>query len=292
MLRKPHPGEMECLLSDAYALTLDPTRSGYPAYTDGIKSRAEFETELRKGFTQENWTLLLYEKAGAVLGYIAFFTIPEDLYLQTVVFSIRENTPGALAEFTAFCQESYPGYGLYLGFPGENTDAIGYLCVNGWKLLEKSYNYVLHLDSSGAPAPGGDVRIVTEENFADFRRLHDPAAGEMYWNSKRIWKDRKQWKIWLAYSDYRPVAALYCTGDELLQEIFGVDYADGIYDEEAHCKLLTAAIDGCREQGVKHMVYFNDGKSKQAAQAMGFTCVGEYNLFRKYLPRKGTEPCG
>jgi len=43
MLIEPTKEQVEKYLDFCYGLALDPTRSGYPTYTDGVKTREYFE---------------------------------------------------------------------------------------------------------------------------------------------------------------------------------------------------------------------------------------------------------
>ncbi len=55
-----------------YALALDPARSGYPTYTDGIKTRADFVERAKKAFERENEEILLYEREDRIAGWIHY----------------------------------------------------------------------------------------------------------------------------------------------------------------------------------------------------------------------------
>ena len=59
---------LECTKNDfekykdfAYALALDLSKSGYPTYRDGIKTKAMFAERLLKAFDREDEQILLFE---------------------------------------------------------------------------------------------------------------------------------------------------------------------------------------------------------------------------------------
>lgn len=281
MLVEPTKEEIRKYLDFAYSLALDPARSGYPTYCDGIKTREDFEESVWKGFYGDNRKILLFEIGSRVEGLITFFFLPEDYYLQTVIFSIASGTEQALSELETYCKDNYPGYTLYLGFPKDNASAVSYLSQNGWDCLEHSYNDVLHFQNYQPLEEWEDVVPVTRDNYEDFRRLHQPIEGDMYWNSRRLYADLDHWTIWLYYRDGAPFAAIYYTDKMILTEIFGVDFVGNRFEERAFRLLVIKALNDCKQKGCQHMVFFNDEDSQQAALDCGFECVSEYVLFIK-----------
>lgn len=283
MLVEPAKEEVQKHMDFAYSLALDPTRSGYPTYTDGIKTRKDFEESVWKRFYGDNRKILLFEIGGRVEGLITFTFLPEDYYLQTDIFSIANRTEQALSELEAYCKENYPGYTLYLGFPKDNANAVSYLSQNAWDCIEDSYNDVLHLDNYRPLEERGDIVPVTRENFGDFRLLHQPIEGGMYWNSERLFQNLDDWTIWLYYRNGIPAAAIYCKDAEILVTIYGIDFAGNLFEEAAYRALVTRTLNDCKEKGSQHIVFFNDEETQQAALACGFQCVGEYVCYRKEI---------
>lgn len=281
MLAEPTKEEVEKYLDFAYGLALDPARSGYPTYTDGIKTREDFEEAAWKGFYNDHRKILLFESNGRVEGWIQFTFLPEDHYLQTEIFNIASGTEQALSEFEAYCKENYSGADLYFGFPKDNAAAVNYLSRNGWTCIERSYNDVLHFETYHPMEDCATVVPVTRDNYRDFQSLHQPIEGDMYWNSQRLYADLDNWTIWLAYRGKTPAAAIYYTNESILTEIFGVDFAGNRFEETIFRLLLIKALNDCKEKGCRHMVFFNDEESQRAALACGFTCVGEYVCYMK-----------
>ena len=70
MLIKPTREEGESYIDFAYELALDPSRSGYPTYADGIKTKEDFADTCISGLTREDRQVLLYLEDGAVSGWI------------------------------------------------------------------------------------------------------------------------------------------------------------------------------------------------------------------------------
>lgn len=278
MLRKATRENAETHIDFAWELAQDPARSGYPTYTDGIKTRADFEASCRLGVTDPNREVLLYEEDGTTAGWIQFTFLEGDKYLQTEIFNISGSMAQALAEFTAYCERNFHGYTLYLGFPAENTTAMGWLAEHGWTCLERSYNDVMFFDGY-EPLPEEDrIQPVTKENFGEFRALHAPIEGDMYWNSDRLEADLDNWAVYLYHREGKPAGAIYYMDDEALVEVFGIDFAGNAFDETIFRALLTRALNACKAGGKKYMVFFNDAESQKTVLECGFTCVGQYVL--------------
>lgn len=66
----------------AYELALDPARTFYHVYFDGIKTKADFIAKARRTFTRPTEEILLYQEDGEVEGWLYYFYLPEDRYLQ------------------------------------------------------------------------------------------------------------------------------------------------------------------------------------------------------------------
>ena len=264
-----------------YALALDPARSGYPTYTDGIKTRADFVERSMRAFERENEDILLYERDGRAAGWIHYYYLPEDKYLDTCSFCIAEGMGDAIGEFTAFARERFSGYELYLGFPGENTQAIAALEAGGFTCIERDFNDVFDLERWESRQPDPDVVPVTRENFHLFRALHAQDE-DMYWNSDRLLADMDEWRLLLYEPHGVPAGALQARKDSKMGEIFALFFSSG-YDAKAYRALVTAALNGAKADGSESMTFFNDSESQPDALAMGFRCVGEYVCYKTSL---------
>ena len=70
MLRKAALQDIAEYGDFAYHLALDQTKSCYPIYADGIKSKEDFIADAENGVTKENSELLLFLSDGIVEGFI------------------------------------------------------------------------------------------------------------------------------------------------------------------------------------------------------------------------------
>ena len=290
MLIKPTREEGETYIDFAYKLALDQSKSSYPTYADGIKTKEDFADQCIRGLTRDGQCVLLYLENDAVSGWIQFFYEKENHYLQTVIFNIAGDFQRALAEFIEYCDAQFAGYELYLGFPADNLAAIGYLTENGWSRDDQSYNNVLFFeDYEPRPETAGVIKV-TQENFSDFRKLHERVQGDMYWNADRLYDAMDEWYIYLYCENTEPAAAIYCRDCGILMEIFGVDFKNGRYHREAFRALLAKILNECKQRGKKNMCFFGDDENQRDILDMGFHCVGEYVLFVKKI-KKGSSLC-
>lgn len=194
--------DMEQYMDFAYSLALAQTKSGYRLFSDGVSTKEQFIEHTRRGYQEEDQELLLFVADGEVEGWIQFYFIKADRYLQTTSFLTNRKTEQALSEFLEYTDQYFAGYELYLGFPKKNSRAIAYLREHGCRLAEESYHDIFILDGFDLPpAPDGAVRV-TESNFSDFRELHQTEP-DTYWNSDRMYAALDKWIIYLLYQEER-----------------------------------------------------------------------------------------
>ena len=136
MLRTCTIDEFNRYADFAYELALDLTKSGYPTYCDGVKTREMFMERSLKAFERETEEILLFEIDGKVEGLIHPYWIPEDHYLDTCLFLTNRETEQVLSEFLEYAGKNFSGYDLFLGFPAENQAAIDFLVRNGFECIE------------------------------------------------------------------------------------------------------------------------------------------------------------
>ena len=189
MLLECSKNDFEKYMDLAYELALDLSKSGYPTYRDGIKTKAMFAERLLKAFDRDDEQMLLFVHEGAVQGLLHHYWIPEDHYLQTNAFCIKEATEQALSEFLSYVGERFKGYDAFLGFPAENQKAVDYLSGRGFECIEDDINNTACLDRCGHMPESSEIIQITRENYDSFRVLHDQIEGDMYWNSDRICED-------------------------------------------------------------------------------------------------------
>lgn len=285
MLRKLEKQDFNRYVEFAYELALDMTKSGYPTYADGIKTKKDFVDRARMAFSQDSEEILLFERGGKVAGWIHYYYLPEDRYLDTCSFCVAEGMGEALAEFIAFAHTHFPGSELYLGFPRENREAVTALEAAGFARIEESYHDVLDIDRYVMRPENKDVIRITRENYDLFSGIHSQHM-DMYWNSGRILAAIDEWRIFVLLREGKTAGAVYFQfweDDTSMSEIFGVDFSGGAYDSGVYRALLSTALNHEKRRGVKHMVFFNDEKSQPDALACGFRCAGGYLCFKTKL---------
>lgn len=283
MLKKLREQDFDRYVDFAYQLALDRTKSGYPIYTDQIKTKDDFVTRAYKAFSKPGEEILLYEQEGKVAGWIHYFYLPEDQYLDTCAFCIASGMEEALVEFITFAKEHFPGSELYLGFSKENEKAVAALKSWNFDCIEESYNNVINFKDYVLQPEDAEIISINRGNYVLFSRLHCQSDSDMYWNAARILDAIDRWQIYVCLRNEKVAGAIYYLDDMRMPEIFGVDFPDNIYNGNVYRALLTAALNDCKRKGAKHMVFFNEGESQSDAVACGFCCVDKYICFRKAL---------
>lgn len=278
MLTQLKETDFEKYVEFAYSLALDLTSSGYPTYADGIKTKKEFIDRARLAFIRENENILLYERNGQVCGWIHYYYLAADQYLDTCSFCILEGMGEAIAEFLAFARVHFPGSELYLGFPEENTEAVMALESGGYPRIEESYNDVMDLTTYEPALDCPDIIPVTRKNYDLFRGLHS-AETDMYWNSDRLLADIDRWTIYLYQQNGAAAGAIYFTGGPILSEIFGIDFPGG-YDAKVYRRLVTKALNEAKRNHIRSMVFFNEERGQADALGLGFHCISKYVCYR------------
>lgn len=298
MLSKITEEEFNRYLDLSYGLALDPSRSGYPTYTDQIKTKDDFIQISRRGLEGKNDEILLFRQNGSPEGWIHYFREPEDHYLQTCAFNIRKNTAAAMEEFIDYIEDKFPEDHAYLGFPEENREAAEVLLKHGFVCNEQSFNNSFFFDTYSCLPQCGDVRPIGRENFQDFRTLHTLYEADMYWDSDHILADLPNWRIYVCYQQAQtlsgsqkrqPAAAIYFCGSGPMLEIYGIDYPKDVFDETACRALLIEALNAGKQSGARYMTYFSDERHLPLALELGFHCVGKYLCFDRLISAIASE---
>lgn len=259
MLRRCSETDFERYADFAYELASDLTKSGYPTYCDGIKTKDMFLERARKAFACEEEQMLLFETEGT-------------------------ETEEALSEFLAYAKDKFKGYDLYLGFPAENQSAVNYLERQGFTCIEDDYNNTAYLEHLIPAVDNKEVLKIGKENYTRFRLLHSQFEENMYWNSARIYEKLENWSIFLEEKDGKPRGAVYYTAaGDAWYEIFGVDMNRREYDPQLLKNLLNAALRDVKRSGGKVMTFFCDEVYEEAAKECGFHCVGNYRCYLMHL---------
>ena len=99
MLKILQAAEFDRCIELAYELAMDPARSGYPTYCDGMKTKGDFVERTRESMERSDEDVLVFEENGTVEGVIAFQHQEGERYLHVHCLSIRKDTGRALEEF-------------------------------------------------------------------------------------------------------------------------------------------------------------------------------------------------
>lgn len=266
-----------------YGLALDQTKSGYPTYCDGIKTKAMFLERSEIAFSRDTEELLLFEYEGSVEGWIHCYWIPEDHYLSTVSFNINSHTEQALQEFLNLVQRQFKGYDLLLGYPKDNKKAVGFLSEKGFVCIEEAYNNTAFLNQLEPIEVSDSVIRITKDNFEYFRTLHSKLDEEMYWNSDRIYGDMDNWVVFAKIDKGEAVGSVYfMTADDGWFEIFGIDMKENKFDPAVFRELLGKALNTAKALGGCYMTFFCE-EGQEIVNALGFRCVGQYVCYKKHL---------
>lgn len=282
MFRKANSDDVAKYCDLAYDLALDQTRSCYPVYTDGIKSKEDFIAAAQSGIEESTSELLLFFLDETVEGWIQYFWIPEDHYLQLTACNIRRGTEQALTELLTSLNERFSGYTLYFGFPECNMNAVRVLRENGFQCIEEDWNYSFFFAEYECLQEDQNVVRIGRENFDDFRALYH-SDEETYWNCDRIWECLGEWIIFLYYTDGVPAGAVFLRGDDGYYEIFGLAFTDDEYHEKESRAMLVAALNHCKRIGAKYMTFFCEENEQKTVRELGFRCVGKYVCYRKEI---------
>lgn len=283
MLKKLKEADFDRYVDFAYQLALDMTKSGYPTYADKIKTKEDFVTRARRAFSTDGEEILLYEQNGKTAGWIHYYYLCEDHYLDTCAFCIASGMGEALAEFTAFAQEHFPGSELYLGFPRENVEAVAALRSQGFECIEESYHDTINFENYELRPEDADILPIHKENYGLFSGLHSQNDSDMYWNTTRILDALDRFRIYVCLREGEVAGAIYYMEDAVMPEIFGIDFPGNLYNGDVYQALLTVTLNDCKCRGAEHMVFFNESESQTDALACGFCFIGEYLCFKRVL---------
>lgn len=278
MLRKAVPADIVKYGDFVYELALDQTRSAYPTYADGIKTKEDFLADARRAVEEETSELLLFYREDVPEGWLTFFRIPEDRYLQCTGCNIRQGTKQALSELLTMLKADFPEYTLYFGFPACNEEAVRFLKENGLRCVEEAWNNSCFLDNRSETIDDESIVRIGRDNYDEFRAVYQPDE-EAYWNCDRILECLEEWVIYGCRAEGKPAGAVYFRGSKEYYEIYGMEFAEGKYREEVCRSLLTAALNHCKRAGAKYLTYFCDSCGEALQRAVleaGFHCVGGY----------------
>lgn len=283
MLRKLKENEYKQYLDFAYELALDMSRSCYPTYADGLKTREDFYRTAARAFNRENEELLLYEEDGRALGLIEYCALPDDKYIQPYIFCVKEGMGTAVEQFIEYLRRFWPGFTLYFGVSEKNTEAAVALEGLGLQGDEAVFVGVLRFDEyTPQPEPQALTRV-TRDNFEVFARLHSRLDGEMYWDNAHLLEDLENWHIYYVQKDGRALAAVYFRYVRCSMEIFGVDFLEGRPDPETLHALLVRALNQSKADGMADLTFFHGPEERAVVEGLGVRILDRYLCYTGVL---------
>lgn len=283
MLRALKENEYKNYLDWAYSLALDMSRSGYPTYADGLKTKNEFEEAAARVFEREHEEILLFEIDGKALGWLHYFALPEDRYLDTRAFCTEDQTEQAIDELLAYLAPKYPGFTMHFGFSNQNTRAVNHLIELGWPLEEESLVGVMKFEEYTSLPETAEPVVITAANFERFAAIHAQWDGEMYWDNAHLREDLERWRLYVYQRDGRDMACIYFVYVDGMLEIFGTDYVGGHFDQAAFRALLLRALNQGKADGMESFYYFYDAKEAPTVKELGIRSLGKYVMYAKEL---------
>lgn len=276
MLRPVRMEELDALIDAFWPVALDLTRSTYPTYTDGIKTRADFAEAIRRSHQADWGEVLVHTHDGADNGLIVIDVADEE-FVSLYVCLTHAHQPECLAEVLAHLHGKHPGKTLWLGFAPDNADMLAFAEANGFALLDDSVNWNIALPDWQPAQQDVPVLAVTRGNYAAFRTLWTDER--MYWNADRIEAALDRWMLFVT-ADGR--GAVACMDEGAMLEIFGFQYRDG-YDEAVHRALLAACMNTAKAKDAQYLTYFSDRSEAAVMQQLGFRRVSDYRCYEKKL---------
>lgn len=264
----------------AYSLALDPERSAYPTYCDGIKTKSDFLAAAESAVKDEASELLLFYLDGSVEGWISFFWIEEDRYFQLSGFNIARGTDVALTELMNLVATEFSGYTAYFGFPADNRSATDFLARHGFECIGSDLNHSFFFDDFTPKECSPCALEIGRHNFDLFRAVYRPDP-ETYWNADRIFEAVDNWTIFVYMQENEPLATVFSTGKGECREVFGAEFRGGVFNGEMFCELLMRTLSECKNTGAKHLTYLCGKTESKTLTALGFRLVGEYVLYIK-----------
>ena len=284
MLRSCSRKEFDKYTDFIYELAMNLTKSGYPTYCDGIKTKVMFVERSLKAFERDTEHMLLFEYEGEVQGMIHYFWISEDHYLQTICFNISQAMEQAISEFLAYVSERFKGYDVLLRFPAENNTAVNFLSECGYECIENDYNNTAFLDKFYEMRENCELIRIEKGNYGIFESLHRQTEG--YWNSERMLSDLNNWIILVNEKDGKPQGAVYYRAVSLVDgwfEIYGIDMNQKEYDSKLFKKMLNAALLDAKHRNGRFMTFFCDEEYEKATIECGFICIGKNLCYKVHL---------
>lgn len=281
MLIKLKREELEKYIEYAYLLSLDLSKTCYPTYADGIKTKKDFIKAAQDSFEKENDEIYLFYYNEKLEGWIHFYFIPEDNYFTCENFAVECHIDVALNELYSLIKERFLNCNFYFGCSMQNALAITFLEKNSFEKIEESSVCIFHFDDYQIQEDSCKIRRITKETFADFVELHHPFDMEMYWDCKRILENFEKWHIYVLYENDQPMAAIYFVCSKMLLEIFGVDYQNNLFNSKHFELLMIKVLNEGKKLGAKPLYYFAEVKELESLKKIGYDHFDDYVCYCK-----------
>lgn len=266
-----------------YNIALDQSKSCYPTYTDGIKSKEDFFEDAKKSVISDTYEMLLFFHDSKMDGWIQYFWIEKDKYLQLCGCNINTATEQALTELLPLLAERFKGYEMYFGCSKTNVDATNFLKRNEFVCIEEDYNNSFFFDTYELQPESEYVASISEENYEDFRRIHSCMEEDTYWTCDRILAKMDSWKIYVYYENENPIGTIFFSGSKEYLEIFGVEFLAGKYSKEKFQALMVTVLNEGKRLGTKYLTFFCEEEQQAAVKELGFCYVGQYVCYMKTI---------
>lgn len=281
--------EVKKYINKVYKLGLDLSKSSYPTYKDGIKTKEDFIKKTYSSFNKMNGEVLLFKDniSSKEEGYIKYSFIKEDNYISVDIFNISKHYSIALDEFIKYVSLKFKGYDLYLGYSIKNKVAINYLSSNenGFSLLDTLEHNIIKFNKYKCVNESPYVHLIDINSFNEFKELHDKSiSNNTYWNSTRIKEDLSNWLIFNRY-DFNDnlVASIYVRNVNLMYEVFGIDYVNNEFNNTSFRELMGSVLNYLKDKKIEHLVYFGNRNEQSILDRLGFKHFDTYQCFYKKL---------
>jgi N-acetylglutamate synthase-like GNAT family acetyltransferase len=276
MLKKLEKKDFDTYISIAYQISMDLSKTSFPVYVDGIKTKENFIQRAKKGLQSKNEEILIFVDNGSVQGLIHYYVLEEDKYIGVNFISIRESYTKALRELLDYWRIRYSGYEWNIYFPEQNVNAISYMAQIGYEDAEQSVVEILLFDEYHIQPESNSIIPITKENFQEFSNIHHRFEKDMYWTSERILEDLDYWEVFVLPNK----GAIYYNGKERGNlEIFGIDICEEESSGDTSKLLLISALNHAKKSNGKSMYFFTESDMKQIAESLGFHYITVAHFF-------------
>lgn len=284
MLRKIEASEFEEIVQFTYGLSQDLSKTSFPVYTDGVKTKEDFIARSRAGLEKENEEILLFVQEGKAEGWVHYFTIPSAKYIVMCNMSVARDYGQAFGELLDYWKRAYPGYLWSIYFPEENRDIAAFMKEHHYEEKSKEIVDVLVFREYEAKQAPGHVVEIGPHNFSAFRQIHEQYEQGMYWTSDRIENALNDWAIYACTENDKVLGALYYNGKGSKNlEIFGIDVLPGPDRDRIVEELLISALNEAKRRGADSMYFFNDETTHDIAKKVGFQQVTTAHYYEERL---------